>query len=284
MLLREEDIAVFQANWEDKASNVHAIAAALDLGLESLAFVDDNAAERARVRQMLPLVSVPEMGDEPAFFPNRIADSGIFDHLLLTHEDMSRHDTYRSRAAALELRSKIGDYDEYLQSLAMSIRVEPFSGVDRARITQLINRSNQFNLTTRRYNEAQVRLFEENHLEFRAWQVRMEDIFGKQGIIAVLIIRKTAQTWTIDSWCMSCRVLGRGVEETMANFLMAQARQAGIEWVVGEYLPTERNAIVADLYPRLGFQPIDDDAPGRRFRASPSTHRPLPSFIETGPS
>jgi len=280
MLLREEHIAVFQANWEDKATNLYAIAEALNLGLESLAFVDDNAAERERVRQELPLVSVPEIGADPAFYPARIADSGIFDHLPLTDADRGRAESYRSRAASLELKAKIGDYDEYLRSLKMTMSVSRFDPVDRARIAQLINKSNQFNLTTRRYSESQVRLFEESANEFLCWQIRFEDIFGKYGIIGVLIVRKLERIWVIDTWLMSCRVLTRGIEETLTNLLMAEAREAGVETIVGEYLPTQRNALVAGLYPRLGFDPSEGEIVGQRYSACPASHSPLKSFIE----
>ena len=279
MLLREEHIAVFQANWEDKATNLSAIADALNLGLESLAFIDDNPAERERVRQELPLVSVPEIGSDPAFYAGRIADSGVFDHLPLTEEDQGRAESYQSRAASLVLKARIGDYDEYLDSLKMTMIVAPFDPVDRARITQLINKSNQFNLTTRRYSESQVRMFEENTKEFLCWQIRLEDMFGKHGIIGVLIIRKGERVWVIDTWLMSCRVLTRGVEETLANLLMAEAREAGIETIVGEFFPTQRNALVADLYPRLGFDSIAAEISGHRYCASPASHPRLKSFI-----
>jgi FkbH-like protein len=281
MLLREEHIAVFQANWEDKATNLHAIAEALNLSLESLAFVDDNAAERERVRQQLPLVSVPEIGSDPAFYPGRIADSGVFDHLPLTAEDRGRAENYQSRAASLELKAKIGDYDEYLRSLKMTMSVSRFDRVDLARITQLINKSNQFNLTTRRYTEAEVRQFEENAQEFMCWQIRLDDAFGRHGIISVVIVHKLRHIWEIDTWLMSCRVLARGVEETLINLLMAEAREARIETIVGEYCPTQRNALVADFYPRLGFDSIEDDiAAGQRFRARPASHPRLKSFID----
>jgi FkbH-like protein len=281
MLLREEHIAIFQANWEDKATNLGAIAEALNLDVESLAFIDDNAAERERVRQQLPLVSVPEIGSDPAFYPGLIADSGIFDHLSLTAEDRGRAASYQSRAASLELKAKVGNYDEYLSSLKMTMSVARFDPIDRARVTQLINKSNQFNLTTRRYTEAQVRLFEENVEEFLCWQIRLEDAFGKHGIVSIVIIRKLQPTWVIDTWLMSCRVLTRGIEETLTNVLMAEAREAGIEIIVGEYCPTQRNALVADLYPRLGFDPMKDDvAVGQRYSASPASHPRLKSFID----
>jgi FkbH-like protein len=281
MLLREEHIAIFQANWEDKATNLKAIAEALNLGLESIAFADDNAAERERVRQELPLVSVIEIGDEPALFSARIADSGVFEHLPLTADDRSRAASYQTRAASAELRTRIGNHHEYLRSLNMKLSVSRFDEVGRSRIVQLINKSNQFNLTTRRYNEIQVRDFEENVRDILCWQARLEDAFGQHGVIGVVIVRKLQEDWEIDTWLMSCRVVARGIEETLMNVLMAEARSAGARGITAEYVPTQRNGLVADLYPRLGFSRVKADAiVGSRFRAYPDSHPRLKSFIE----
>jgi FkbH-like protein len=281
MLLREEHIAIFQANWEDKASNLQAIADALGLDPESVAFADDNAAERQRVRQELPLVSVPEIGADPANYAARVADSGVFDHLLLTIDDQMRAGSYQSRAAGAELKSKIGNYDEYLRSLKMSASASRFDPVSRARIAQLINKSNQFNLTTRRYSESDVQQFELSHDGILCWQVRLEDVFGPHGIIAIIIVRKEAMTWTIDTWLMSCRALTRGIEEALMNLLMAEARQAGAETLIGEYIATPRNALVADFYPRLGFTKLDNQLESAtRYRAQPASFKPLKHFID----
>jgi FkbH-like protein len=281
MLLREEHIAIFQANWEDKATNLKAIAEALNLGLESIAFADDNAAERERVRQELPLVSVIEIGAEPALFSARIADSGVFEHLPLTADDRGRAASYQTRAASAELRTRIGNHDEYLRSLNMKLSVSRFDELGRSRIVQLINKSNQFNLTTRRYDEIQIREFEENAQDILCWQARLEDAFGQHGVVGIVIVRKLQEDWEIDTWLMSCRVVARGIEETLMNILMAEARTAGARAITGEYVPTPRNGLVADLYPRLGFSLVKADAiAGSRFRAYPDSHPHLKSFIE----
>ena len=281
MLLREEHIAIFQANWEDKATNVKAIAAALNLGLESIAFADDNAAERERVRQELPLVSVIEIGAEPALFSARISDSGAFEHLPLTADDRGRAASYQTRAASAELRTRIGNHDEYLRSLNMKLSVSRFDELGRSRIVQLINKSNQFNLTTRRYNEIQIREFEENVQDILCWQARLEDAFGEHGVVGVVIVRKLQEHWEIDTWLMSCRVIARGIEETLMNVLMAEARSAAARAIMAEYVPTPRNTLVADLYPRLGFSLVRADAiVGSRYCAYPDSHPHLKSFIE----
>jgi FkbH-like protein len=281
MLLKEEHFAVFRANWLDKAANLRVIAETLGLGLESIAFADDNPAERARVRQELPMVSVIELGSEPAFYPARIADSGVFDHLPLNSEDRLRADSYRIRALSAAHATTIDNYDDYLKSLKMTLTVSRFDSIGRGRIVQLINKSNQFNLTSRRYNERDVQLFEGDPSAFLCWQARLDDAFGQHGIISVLIVRKSSIVWTIDTWLMSCRVLTRGVEEALMNILMDEARAAGIGSVVGEYVPTPRNALVADLYSRMGFTLIATDPSGTlRFSANPATFTATTRFLE----
>ncbi|MEA3140941.1 MAG: hypothetical protein QOK23_3110 [Gammaproteobacteria bacterium] len=281
MLLREEHIAVFQANWQDKATNLRAIADALNLDLEYLAFADDNAAERERIRQALPMVSVPEIGSEPAYFADLIANSGVFEHLLLTVEDQSRADSYRSRAAAAELKPGIGNYEEYLRSLGMTIRISRFDSACRARIVQLINKSNQFNLTTRRYGESAVQQFEQERDGILCWQVALNDAFGSHGIIGVIIVRTESQTWTVDTWLISCRALTRGIEEALMNLLMAQARHRGAEEIIGQYIATPRNALVADFYPKMGFTAIGNVGAVMQYRARPQSYQPLEHFINT---
>jgi FkbH-like protein len=281
MVLREEHFAVFRANWSDKAANLRIIAETLGFGLEFIAFADDNPAERARVRQELPTVSVVELGSEPAFYPSRIADSGVFEHLPLNADDRLRADSYRIRALGAAHAATIDNYDDYLVSLNMTLSVSRFAAIDRGRIAQLINKSNQFNLTTRRYSEMDVQRFELNPGEFLCWQARLDDVFGEHGIIGVLIVRILPKVWTIDTWLMSCRVLTRGVEEALMNNLMQDAREAGVEAIIGEYIPTPRNTLVADLYSRMGFASIEIDPSGAcRYSASPASYVALPSFLK----
>lgn len=280
MLLKESHIAVFQANWEDKASNIKAIAEALDLGLDSIAFADDNPAERERVRQELPLVTVPEIGSDPAHYVARICESGAFEHLLLNSDDIGRSESYESNARRAELQAKVGNYDDYLRSLRMKMTVSRFDELGRARIAQLINKSNQFNLTTRRYSEEDVRKFEEDRGGVLCWQARLEDTFGAHGMIGVVIARKAPDGWSIDTWLQSCRVLARGVEETLMNLVVARAREAGAQTLAGEYLVTPRNGIVADFYPRLGFEEVSRTADGVVYRCRPQAFAPLKSFID----
>ena len=258
MLLREEHIAVFQANWQDKATNIKAIAETLNLSQESFVFVDDNPAERARVRQELPLVHVPEMGDNPAYYPHILTAGGYFEHLPLNADDLSRAASYQSNAKRAEIRVKVGNYEDYLKSLAMEMSIACFDAIGRTRIIQLVNKSNQFNLTTRRYNSEQITELE-NNPDIIGWQVRLSDMFGKHGMICVVIVNKQPESWHIDSWLMSCRVLERGVEQAIMNELVKLAQASGISHISGEYIATERNGMVADFYQKMNFDPVQSN-------------------------
>jgi FkbH-like protein len=261
MLLREDHIAVFQANWEDKATNILAIAEALSLGLESLVFLDDNPAERARVRDALPEVAVPELPDDPALYARTLLAAGYFEAVAFSAEDRSRADAYRQNAQRVALKQTAGNMDDYLRSLAMTITFRPFDAAGRARIAQLINKSNQFNLTTQRYSEPEVARLEGDPGCF-SLQVRLTDSFGDNGMICVVICLREADDWRIDTWLMSCRVLGRMVEQAVLQELVREAKQRGVRRLVGTYIPTERNRLVEQHYPRLGFELLERGAGG----------------------
>jgi FkbH-like protein len=259
MLLRENHLAVFQANWNDKASNIKAIAEELSLGLDSFVFLDDNPVERGIVRQMLPEVAVPELPDDPAYYARTLAAAGYFESLAFSEEDRQRAEFYQRNAERVALKQTAGDLGAYYASLGMEIHFAPFDAVGRARIVQLINKSNQFNLTTRRYSEAEVAALEEDPEAFTL-QVRLTDVFGDNGMISVVICRTAgSRSWVIDTWLMSCRVLGRSVEQMVLRELLLAARRRGIERLVGRYIPSGRNAMVADHYATLGFSRDGDD-------------------------
>lgn len=252
MLLRENHLAVFQANWNDKATNIRAIADELSLGLDSLVFLDDNPAERRLVRDMLPEVAVPELAGDPAYYVRTLLAAGYFEAVAFSPEDQKRADFYQDNARRVALQRAAGDLDAYLETLGMTITFQPFDDIGRARIAQLINKSNQFNLTTRRYSEAQVGEMEADPNCFTL-QVRLVDTFGDNGMISVIICRRDADAWLVDTWLMSCRVLGRRVEQAVLQELVSHARKLGIARIVGTYRPTERNRLVEDHYAKLGF-------------------------------
>jgi len=282
MLLREEHIAVFQANWTDKAANLRAIAQALNIGVDALVFLDDNPAERAQVRLELPLVAVPELPDDPALYPRMLAAGGYFDAVAISQEDRERAGYYQANAQRAAALSATGDMDSYLRSLDMVCAIGLVDPVTRPRVAQLINKSNQFNLTTRRYAEAEVAAVEADPAR-HAIQIRLTDRFGDNGIISVIIADALEGRWEIDTWLMSCRVLGRRVEEAALAHLAAAARAAGASEIVGRYIPSAKNRMVAGHYEKLGFALVsaeDDGATVWRLSLADHVAPDLPLRIE----
>jgi len=262
MLLKLEHIAVFQANWNDKASNIQAIAEELSLGLDAMVFLDDNPVERGLVRQLLPQVAVPELPDEPAYFARTLTAGGYFEAVAFATEDLKRAGFYQDNAKRANLQKQVGGVDAYLASLNMTITFQPFDATGRARIVQLINKSNQYNLTTRRYTDPDVAAAESDP-KVLTLQVRLADVFGDNGMISVIICRPAeAGVWDIDTWLMSCRVLGRKVEHMVLRHILGQAREVGIHKLTGSYRPTDRNKLVVDHYARLGFTKTAEEESG----------------------
>jgi len=265
MLLREEHIAVFQANWIDKSTNLEAIAKALNVGLDALVLLDDNPAERAQVRTALPAVAVPEVGNDPSTFAWTLLSAGYFEAVSFLAEDKRRADEYTAETKRVAVLQKAQDFGDYLSELQMVISFARFDSVGRSRISQLINKSNQFNLTTRRYTEAEVAVLEAAAVT-HTLQVRLRDRFGDSGMIAVLIARRSEHqsepALDIDTWLMSCRVLGRKVEEAMLRELALAARAASLRWIVGRYIPTAKNGMVKEHYAKLGFEACPTETEG----------------------
>jgi FkbH-like protein len=261
MLLREDDIAVFQANWTDKAANLRAIAKTLNIGVDALVFLDDNPAERAQVRRELPLTAVPELPDDPAFYPRILAAAGYFEAVSFSQEDRERAAYYQANAERAAALAATDDIDGYLRSLDMVCEIGRVGPLTRPRVAQLINKSNQFNLTTRRYSEQEVQAMEADPAK-HVIQVRLKDSFGDNGIISVIIADKAAQAWEIDTWLMSCRVLGRRVEEAVLAHLAKAARASDVAVLIGRYIPSAKNRMVAEHYRKLGFAEVEAPAEG----------------------
>ncbi len=253
MVLREEHIAVFKANWNDKASNLEEIAATLNIGLDALVLLDDNPAERAQVREALPQVAVPELQGNPAFFTRALLAGGYFEAIGYTRDDRQRADQYRANSQRASLQSSSRNLDEFLESLNMAAEFAPFDQVGRSRIVQLINKTNQFNLTTRRYTESQVMEMEADP-EIFTMQVRLKDRFGDNGMISVVICKTEGKNWNLDLWLMSCRVLKRRLEELVLAQIVNAASEHGVETLIGSWIPSGRNGLVEKHYADLGFE------------------------------
>ena len=261
MVLKENHIAIFQANWSDKASNIKAIAHSLSLGLDSLVFLDDNPAERMQVRRELPSVAVPELPEDPALYVQTLIAAGYFEATAFSEEDSKRAVFYQGNAKRLEILNQSSDMESYLESLEMKISFSDFNKIGRSRITQLISKSNQFNLTTKRYNDIQVEAFEKDASYFTC-QVRLKDSLGDNGMISIIICKKNDESWLIDTWLMSCRVLGRSVEESVLHHIISNALDDGASKLEGLYIPSARNGIVKDHYQKLGFKQTSTTSDG----------------------
>lgn len=265
MVLRRSDIAAFVANWDDKAQNLRKIAQQLNIGLDSLVFVDDNPVERARVRESLPMVAVPELPSDPAHYVRCIADAGYFEAVGFTSEDRVRADQYAANAEREALRSTLQGMEAFLRGLNMTLEFGPVAPVDLARVTQLINKTNQFNMTTRRYSAEEVARFA-NSPENLVLQFRLADRFGDNGLVSVMIMGPLfddPEALEIDTWVMSCRVFGRQLEFEAMNIAVEFARGRGVQRLRADYCPTEKNAVVSDLYATLGFLQLVEPAQAR---------------------
>ncbi|GAC1630578.1 MAG: HAD-IIIC family phosphatase [Nevskia sp.] len=282
MVLKLSDIACFVANWTDKATNLRAIAEQLNIGIDALVFADDNPFERNIVRRELPMVEVPELPEDPTYYGSCLADGGYFEALQITPEDFERSGQYRANVAREGLRAAHTDLAGYLQSLGMELRWQPFDRVGLQRIVQLINKTNQFNLTTRRYTEQEVLAIMDTPGSLTL-QLRLLDQFGDNGIIGIVIGKmQSDDDLLIDTWLMSCRVLGRGMEEETLNLVAAEALRLGATLLVGEYLPSKKNGMVREHYPRLGFALAAEAADGATtWTLALADYRPFPTFINT---
>jgi FkbH-like protein len=280
MVLKRGDIASFVANWQNKADNLRAIAQELNIGLDALCFIDDNPFERNLVRQELPMVAVPEVSDDPTGYPVALADGGYFEGLAVTEEDRERTSQYQGNKARDALKAAVTDLPSYLRGLKMQLMWKHFDKVGLQRIVQLINKSNQFNLTTRRYTDEDVVAVMADPDAF-GLQLRLTDRFGDNGIIAIIIGRlRPDKDLYIDTWLMSCRVLGRQVEPTTLNLIAQGAMQLGAKRLVGEYIPTKKNGMVKDHYARLGFTVMEaDEAGGNRNVLDLVAFTPAETFI-----
>jgi len=264
MVLRLDDFGAFVANWDDKAANLRRVASEIGVGIDSLVFLDDNPFERAWVREQLPEVAVPEIGTSVFGFLRDLDRGRYFPALTWSDEDRLRADAYRVEHARGQARAGAASMEEFLAGLHMRATCEPVGDANIERVTQLVNKTNQFNLTTRRRTHGEVR-----QTASAGWTgvFSLQDRFGDYGIIGVMFALpgEAGDCWDIDTWLMSCRVLRRDVERFMLDRLVEAARAAGIARLRGRYAPTEKNGLVADLYPSLGFEAVESDAGGTTY-------------------
>lgn len=279
MVLKLDDIASFKASWNPKPEALEEIARELNIGLDSLVFIDDNPAERELMRQTLPQVRVVELTTDPSEYPMLLDRTGWCEMARFTSEDGVKTEQYRQKAEREGLESAHVDYDSFLKSLNQSAVVKAFDAQNNDRITQLINKTNQFNLTTRRMTRSEVDGLTARD-DVLTTYVRLSDRFGDSGLISVMMASRSEDVMQIDLWAMSCRVFKRGVEHLMANHLFEAARRQGVRSVRGVYLPTEKNKSVADLYAELGFDCEHRAADGSSvWSRDVATFKPFPVHI-----
>lgn len=253
MVLRMDDISVFVANWEDKASNILRIQQTLNIGMDSIVFLDDNPFERDQVRSMISELSVPDLPEDPALYVRTLRNMNLFETASYSNVDSQRTDQYRQEAERTMILSNYGSYEDYLKALDMRAVAAPFDKFHYPRIAQLTQRSNQFNLRTVRYTEGQIQEIANDEAHITRYY-SLKDKFGDYGLISVVILDKQPDNdLFISEWLMSCRVLKRGMEEFVINDIINIAKKNGSNRVIGEYIKTPKNAMVADLYERMGF-------------------------------
>lgn len=274
MVLRLEDITVFVANWDDKAANIRRIREMLNIGLDSMVFIDDNPFERELVRKLLPEVTVPEMPEDVSCFCSYLRSLDLFESAAISETDANRTEQYRSEFQRNQLMTNTTDLDSYLQSLEMKATYHSFDEQSYARIAQLTQRSNQFHLRSIRYSESDIEQIAKND-NYLTLYFTLKDQFGGYGIVAVVILEKQEQAVFVDTLLMSCRVLKRGMEEFLFNTIVETVQNAGYACIEAEYLPTPKNRMVQDLYPRFGFQEISDG----KYRLLCEQYTPQKTFI-----
>jgi len=279
-ILELRDFSAFQANWDPKPENIRKIAKELNIGLDSIVFVDDNPAERDFVAAQLPEVAVPNMGEDVSGFAEVLEHERYFEVDKLVHDDLTRTAYYSANAERSAGQARFSDYGEFLASLEMTAEIGPFLPLYLERITQLINKTNQFNLTTRRYTAAEVVAIAQDP-GFVTLYGRLADRFGDNGLVSVLIGQVLDETLQLDLWLMSCRVLKRNMEFAMFDALVEQCQARGIRKIVGIYVPSKKNGMVAGHYAGLEFSSMGGTPEGHELWGYdvPATYSPRSRYI-----
>ena len=256
MVLRLEDISMFVANWEDKASNIKYIQETINIGMDSIVFIDDNPFERNLVKSMIPEITVPELPEDPAEYLTYLKSLNLFETASYSENDKDRTKQYQAEVGRENMKNNFNDFNEYLKSLDMVATVHEFNDFEIPRLSQLTQRSNQFNLRTIRYTEAEIEAIAKDN-NFITLSFYLQDKFGDYGLISLVIMKKIDEkTLFIDSWLMSCRVLKRGMEEFIINNVIEKAKKEGYKKVIGEYIKTPKNSMVEKIYSKLGFNDL----------------------------
>ncbi|MBI4022152.1 MAG: HAD-IIIC family phosphatase [Candidatus Andersenbacteria bacterium] len=277
MVIKESHIAAWRINWDDKVTNMQRLSAELDLGLDSFVFLDDDPAQRAQVRAALPEVAVVEVPDDPARYLAALASRHYFDSYQLTDEDSRRGEMYVAQRRRRELQSAVVDLTEYLRRLEMVVTISLAGETTMARVAQLTQKTNQFNMTTRRYQEEDIRRW--LHSGHLVATVSVRDMYGESGLTGLAIIVREKAVWRIDTLLLSCRVIGRRVEDVLLAYLVEAAQAAGVKKLVGEFINSGRNEAACGHYERCGFSLTDRQGEVERWEFPVSRGYAYPDFI-----
>ena len=276
MVLKLEDIAVFQANWETKVDNIRTIQRILNIGFDSMVFLDDNPFERNIVRENIPGITVPELPEDPGEYLEYLYSLNLFETASYSQADKDRTKQYQVEAKRVSLQKTFSNEADFLKSLDMVSVVSGFNAFNTPRVAQLSQRSNQFNLRTVRYTEADIEAYGKDP-DVIDLSFTLEDKFGDNGLIAVIIMKpQDTETLFVDTWFMSCRVLKRGMENFTLNTMVEAARQKGYKRIIGEYLATPKNKMVEGHYPSLGFEKLE----GTRYVLDVEQYQPRECYIQ----
>jgi len=256
MVLKLEDISVFVANWENKADNIRRIQEILNIGFDAMVFLDDNPFERNLIRQELPEITVPELPEDPAEYMDYLNKLNLFETTSFSDNDKDRTQQYQAEAARITLQSQFGNIDDYLNSLEMVSEVKEIDSFSLPRVAQLTQRSNQFNLRTKRYTDEDLKSMLASG-EYIGITFTLVDKYGDNGLISAILLKKEKHCVFIDTWIMSCRVLKRTMEPFVLNTIIEYTKKSGFNKLVGEYIPTAKNGMVKDHYKNFGFKEND---------------------------
>ena len=278
-VLKFEDFTSFKANWDTKHINIEAIAKEINIGIDSLVFVDDNPVERDIVSSQLPSVSVPNIGSDIVHFIEHIDRNGYFEVVSLSKDDINRNKYYEDNKKRVKEEAAYVSYDDFLKSLHMKAEIYPFSSVYLDRITQLTNKTNQFNLTTKRYTAGEIKSIssDENYIKLYG---KLEDKYGDNGLISIVIGKQKETQCHVELWLMSCRVLKRDMEFAMLDALVKECRNREIEEIVGHYFKSPKNAMVAELYKIFGFELFSQDGEDSIWKLNIQNYENINRLIE----
>ncbi|MFC1504700.1 HAD-IIIC family phosphatase, partial [Spirochaetota bacterium] len=279
MVLKKDDIACFKINWKDKSANIREIASELNIGLDSLVFVDDNPAERELVRQQLGEVAVIDLPVDPALYVQALRMTSDLEVLNISKEDAARTKMYKQQAERKEHMANFENLDEYYSSLEMQVSIKAVNDTIFPRVSQLVNKTNQFNLTTKRYTEGELKSFLKKKGN-AVYALELKDKFGENGLTGVIMLEEKDSAWLIDNFLLSCRIIGRKVETALIAYVLKQAKKNGVKEIIGKYIPTAKNALTKEVYKLHGFEMTSEEKGSTEWKAVTGKVKvEFPSFI-----